>query len=128
MMFQQQLFLRPIPNDTYLIKVLAHIMPTVVLSAASNAIVRPPFTPTGSNTGTINGFDGSVSLTDLPQFNEWWQLIAYGAALKILIQEGDHEEYARLRAYFEDQKLLAQRKTLKQLANQRIQTPYAENV
>jgi len=56
------------------------------------------------------------------------QLIAYGAALKILIQEGDHEEYARLRAYFEDQKLLAQRKTLKQLANQRIQTPYAENV
>ena len=104
------------------------MMPTVVLSAASNAIVRPPFTPTGPNTGTINGFNGSVSLTDLPQFNEWWQLIAYGAALKILIQEGDHEEYARLRAYFEDQKLLAQRKTLKQLANQRIQTPYAENV
>ena len=128
MMFQQQLFLRPIPNDTYLIKVLAYMMPTVVLSAASNAIVRPPFTPTGPNTGTINGFNGSVSLTDLPQFNEWWQLIAYGAALKILIQEGDHEEYARLRAYFEDQKLLAQRKTLKQLANQRIQTPYAENV
>lgn len=128
MWFQQQLFLRPIPNDTYLVKVLSYIMPTVALSAASNAIIRSPFTPTGSNTGTINGFDGSVSLTDLPLQSEWWQLIAYGAALKILIQEGDHEEYARLRAYFEDQKLLAQRKTLKQLANQRIQTPYAENV
>jgi hypothetical protein len=137
--WQQQLFLRPIPNDTYSVKVMAYQLPTTVISAATNATQRPAFytdpttTPTSSPTPTtvqIQGFSGnSGSLnTDLPQFNEWWQLIVYGASLKIFAEDGDWDEHAQLKLRFEEQKLLAQRKTLKQLGSQRIQTPYAENV
>jgi len=132
MFYQQQLFLRPIPNDTYAVKVMAYFQPTVVMNALTNA---PTFYPGGgTQTPGIpsqfagDNISGSSSMSTIPLFPEWWQLIAYGAALKILAEEGDHEEYARLKIYFEEQKLLAQRKCLKQLANQRIQTPYAENV
>ncbi len=135
--WQQQLFVRPIPNDTYLVKVMAYVMPTTVISAATNATQRPSLyvdpattitsapTPT---TVTIQGFTGnSGSLaTDLPQFNEWWQLIVYGASLKIFAEDGDWEEHAQLKQRFEEAKLLAQRKALKQLAHQRILTRYSE--
>ncbi len=136
MFWQQQLLVRPIPNDTYRIKLMAYMLPTTVLSAASNATVRPSIyvdpttTPTSAptvNTVTIQGFGGqSGSLnTDLPQFNEFWQLIAYGAALKIFVEDGEHEEYARYQPYYEKQKLFVQRKTLKQLAQKRINTDYS---
>lgn len=136
--WQQQLFIRPIPNDTYSVKVMAYMLPTTVISAATNATQRPSIfvdpatTPTSAPTSTtvqIQGFSGnSNSLpTDLPQFNEFWQLLAYGASLKIFAEDGEHEEYANYMPYYEKAKLLVQRKTLKQLANQRIPTPYADN-
>jgi hypothetical protein len=139
MVWQQQVFMRPIPNDTYAVKMMAYLLPTTVLSAATNATQRPslyvdPATTPGSaptsTTVQIQGFTGnSGSLpTDLPQFNEFWQLLAYGASLKIFIENGDHEEHERYMPYYEKAKLLVQRKTLKQLAQNRIQTPYAENV
>ena len=126
MVWQQQIFLRPIPNDVYAVKMMAYMLPTTVLSSATNATVRPSI----DSSGNIQGFSGnSGSLpTDLPQFNEFWQLIAYGSALKIFAEDGDHQEYANYTPYYEKAKLLAQRKTLKQLAQDRIQTPYAENV
>lgn len=108
--YQQNIYLRPIPNDTYQIKVLCYIQPTVLLSGG----------------GTGDEFNAS-DVAATPLFNEWWQVIAYGAALKILIQEGDHEEVARQKPYFEEAKMLAQRRTLKQLANQRIPTVYSDN-
>lgn len=136
--WQDQLFIRPIPNDTYLVKVMAYMMPTAVLSAASNA-PQYPSTVVSAGTGhstnpeadtvTVQGFgrtDPAV-LTDLPQMNEFWQLIAYGAALKILIEEGDWQEVEPLQAMYERQKMLAQRRTLKQLAHQRIPTVYSNN-
>jgi len=136
--WQQQLFIRPIPNDTYSVKVMAYMLPTTVISAATNATQRPSIfvdpatTPTSAPTSTtvqIQGFTGnSGSLpTDLPQFNEFWQLLAYGASLKIFAEDGEHEEYANYVPYYEKAKLLVQRKTLKQLGSQRIPTPYADN-
>lgn len=106
--FQNQFTFKPAPNDVYQIKVMAYQQPTTLMA---------------------NGLSGLQFLnqTDMAMFNEWWQVIAYGAALKILVEEGDHEEYERNRAYFEDAKLLAQRRCLKQLSNQRIQTQYADN-
>lgn len=129
MFFQQQLFLRPIPNDSYSVKLLAYLMPTTVMNAGTNATVRPSLNVDVNNVVTVQGFTGSNDSepTDLPQFNEWWQLIAYGTAMKIFIEDGDHEEYERMAMYFEKQKLLAQRKELRQLSNQRIQTAYSEN-
>jgi hypothetical protein len=107
--FQQSLYLRPIPNDVYLMKMVGYIQPTTAMGQFQ-------FAGQASGAGT----DGVL-------FNEWWQMVAYGAALKIFIQQGDHEEHARYQVHFEQQKLLAQRKALKQLAGQRIQTPYGEN-
>ncbi len=133
MFFQQQLFVRPIPNDTYLVKMLCYMQPTVLLGNLTNsgAFYPPPSqtpgVPSQFDGGSGSGIIGSAAMKTVPQFNEWWQLIAYGAALKILAQEADWEEYGRLEQVFEKQKLLAQRKEIRQLANQRIQTPYAEN-
>lgn len=136
MFWQQQLFVRPIPNDTYSIKLMAYMLPTTVLSAATNATVRPslyvdpttiPSSAPTATTVTIQGFTGqSGSLnTDLPQFNEFWQVIAYGAALKIFVEDGEHEEYARYLPYYEKAKLFVQRKTLKELSQKRIETAYS---
>ena len=137
--WQNQLFIRPIPNDTYAVKVMAYMMPSIVLSAASNAQQQSSFRATTASAGAadagyIQGFDGTSAQApftgtqnQLPQFNEWWQLIAYGASLKILAEEGDWTEYAALEKIYEKQKLLAQRKTIKQLGSQRIPTPYADN-
>jgi hypothetical protein len=127
--WQQQLFIRPIPNDTYFVKMMAYMMPTTVMNAATNATVRPSLNVVGNNDVDVQGFTGaSGSLsTDLPQFNEWWQLISYGAALKIFAEDGDWTEFERVKIIFEEQKMLAQRKTLRQLAHQRIQTVYSFN-
>lgn len=136
--WQDQLFIRPIPNDTYLVKVMAYMMPTTVLSAATNATVRPsiyvnPDITQGStpqfDSVSVQGFSGQSGslLTDLPQYNEFWQLICYGAALKILTEEADWTEVAALQPVYERQKMLAQRRTLRQLAHQRIQTAYSWN-
>lgn len=124
MVYQQQVFLRPIPNDVYQVKMMAYLLPTTVMSSATNAPERPSIDANGN----IQGFSGnSGSLpSDLPQFNEFWQLIAYGAALKIFGEDGEHEEYAKYMSYYEKAKLLVQRKTLKQLAQNRIHTVYSD--
>jgi len=106
--FHQQFNFKPIPNDVYQIKVLAYQQPTTVLAGG------------GSGTQFQNGTDTAI-------FNEWWQVIAYGAALKIFVDDSDHEQYQANLVYFERAKLNAQRRALKQLSNQRIQTPYSEN-
>lgn len=125
MVWQQQVFLRPIPNDVYSVKMMAYLLPTTVMNAATNATQRPSINVVGNNDINIQGFDGATSLqTDLPQFNEFWQLIVYGASLKIFAKDGEHEEYQRYLPYYEKSKLLCQRKTLKQLSQNRIHTAY----
>jgi hypothetical protein len=123
--WQQQLFIRPIPNDTYSVKLMAYMMPTTVMSSATNATVRPSLDANGNVQG-FSGNSGSLN-TDLPQFNEWWQVIAYGAALKIFVEDGDHQEYEQYKQYYEEQRIIAQRKAIKQFASQRIPTAYADN-
>jgi hypothetical protein len=129
MFYQQNLYIRPIPNDTYFVKVMSYMLPTTVMNAATNATTRPSLNVVGNNNVNIQGFSGSSGSlpTDLPQFNEWWQMIAYGASLKIFAEDGDMEEYGKLRPIFDEQMLLAQRKTLRQLAHQRTPTIYSQN-
>lgn len=132
MFFQQQLFLRPIPNDTYMVKFLAYFQPVVAINNLTNSPTFYPGNVSQQVPGVSSQFNGdnilgSTSMSCNPQFSEWWQLITYGTAMKILAEEGDWDEYQALEIIFERQKMLAQRKTLKQLATQRIQTAYAEN-
>lgn len=114
MWFNQKLTLRPVPNDSYKVRMVAQYQPTVVLSA--------------NETTQQSQFDEATATSQqTSNFFEWWQLLVYGASLKIFITDGDHEEYERNRPYYEQMKIEAQRRCLKQMSNQRIQTIYSDN-
>jgi len=66
--------------------------------------------------------------TNNPELNEWWQLIALGASLKVFEDQGELEEYAKFMPIFEKYKLLAQRRTIVQQTNQRTATIYEQQI
>lgn len=115
MWFNQKLTLRPVPNDSYRVRMVAQYQPTVVLDAKDTTLQSQFDETTAGARQTSNFF-------------EWWQLLVYGASLKIFITDGDHEEYERNRPYYEMMKLEAQRRCLKQMSNQRINTIYSDNI
>lgn len=96
--FQDKITLRPVPDDAYVIQLQAYKTPTAILNAVDN-----------------------------PQLNEWWQLLAYGAALKVFTDYGDFDQLNLYRPYYEEQLLLCNRRTLSQFSNQRISTIYNSN-
>jgi len=95
---QEQIYLRPIPDKAYTIEVNVERKPTQLL----------------------NG-------TDTPFNFEWWQLLAFGAAAKILEDNADWEQRQAIQPYFEAQLLLMQRRTLNQLTPSRAATIYSGN-
>lgn len=95
---QETIFLRPIPDKAYLVDITVERKPTALLNA-----------------------------TDTPFNNEWWQLLAFGAACKILEDNGDWEQRQAIEPYFAQQLLLMQRRTLNQWTNSRSQTIYSDN-
>lgn len=95
---QETIFLRPVPDKAYLVDITVERKPTALL----------------------NG-------TDTPFNNEWWQLLAFGAAAKILEDNADWEQRQAIQPFFEQQLLLMQRRTLNQLTTSRAQTIYTEN-
>lgn len=95
-LFYEQFFeFRPIPDKAYEFRVHTQRRPTAM-----------------------------VADSDPPEFVEWCNLIAYGAALKIFIEDADWDEYQNLYPIFSEQKNLAQRRALKQLRDERVETPY----
>jgi hypothetical protein len=68
-----------------------------------------------------------LSGTDTPFNNEWWQLLAFGAAAKILEDNADWEQRQAIQPFFEQQLLLMQRRTLNQLTFSRTSTIYSGN-
>lgn len=94
--FDQQFRLRPVPDRAYELRIVGLVQPTAL-----------------------------AATTDSPEFLEWWQLIAYAAALKIFVEQSDHEEYGRLYPIAREQMLLAQRRALKQMSSNRVATPYS---
>ncbi|MHA1401149.1 MAG: hypothetical protein ACTSQE_12440 [Candidatus Heimdallarchaeaceae archaeon] len=61
---------------------------------------------------------------DQPLVRDWWNLIAYGAALKIFAENLDMESYAKIMPLFDKHLMLVERRTLCQLKNQRTSTIY----
>jgi len=61
---------------------------------------------------------------DQPQVRNWWNMIAYGASLKIFSDNGDFDNYEKYNVLFNKYKRLAQRRTLEQLKTQRVATIY----
>lgn len=97
--FEQFFVFRPIPNIGYEFRVKVQRRPTSMPSADSS-----------------------------PEFAEWGDMIAYGTALKIFIEDGDWDEYNKFYPIFQEQKNLAQRRALKELKNQQVATPYNANM
>lgn len=100
--FQDQFFLRPVPDNIYQCQVDVWRVPT------------PVFDPANPNAD--------------PQLNEWWQLLAYGAADKFFTDNADFENMTRFRPIMQEQLKLINRRTIKQQASQRSSTIYSEQI
>jgi hypothetical protein len=96
--YQNQFIMRPIPDKAYIVEINAFRYPTALASNIAQ-----------------------------PELNFWWQLLAYGAALKILVDNADYDNAERLRPYFNEQLLMVQRRTIKQQTNQRSSTIYSQD-
>jgi len=94
--YQNQFFCRPIPDKAYIVEINAFRYPTALIN------------------------DG-----DIPELAFWWQLLAYAAARKILVDNGDYENAQAQEPYFLEQLAYVQRRTLKLLSTQRAQTIYS---
>jgi len=94
---QETIYMRPVPDQAYLVDITVERKPTAL--AADD---------------------------DTPFNNEWWQLLAFGAAAKILEDNADWEQRAAIQPYFEAQLLLMQRRTLNQLTPSRSSTIYSD--
>lgn len=68
-----------------------------------------------------------LTTTTEPELREWWQLLALGAARKIFGDRLDMESYQKIDILFDEQKRLVERRTLKQLSNQRVSTIYSDD-
>lgn len=93
--YQDQFQLNPVPDQAYEVQLNAYVLPTFL--AATNSS---------------------------PQLSEWWQLLSWGAALKIFQDKMDLENYQKARGFFDEALNLVERRTLKQLSNQRVSTIY----
>ncbi len=95
--YQNQFFMRPVPDKAYIVEINAFRYPMAL--------------------GPLG--------TAVPELQFWWQLLAYGAARKILVDNGDYENAQAQEPYFLEQLAYVQRRTLKLLSTQRAQTIYS---
>lgn len=95
--YQDQFMLYPIPDQAYQVSFEAYKYPTELIN------------------------DG-----DSPQLNEWWQLLAYGAADKIFSDNGDIENMQKFRPLLDEQMKLVMRRTIVQQTSERTATIFTE--
>lgn len=97
--FEDQFILYPVPDQAYTVSFEVYKYPTTLAS------------------------DGSD-----PQLQEWWQLLAYGAADKIFADNADLENLQKFRPLLKEQMELILRRTLVQQTSERTATIYTEQV
>jgi len=69
-----------------------------------------------------------ASSSSEPQLQEWWQLLAYGAANKIFADNADFEDLQKFTPLLREQMDLVQRRTIVQQTSERTATIYTEQV
>lgn len=95
--YDNKFTIRPVPDKTYSIQIEADIRPTELINS-----------------------------TDVPQLEQWWQYIAYGASKKIFEDRMDLDSVALILPEFKMQERLVLRTTLTQQANERTVTIYTQ--
>ena len=97
-LFQNKLTLRPVPDDVY--------------ELTMNCIIKP---------------SALLNNTDQPIIQEWWVLLAMGAARVILQERLDRDQISILEPFYQEQLNLVENRTLTQLGNQRSSTLFTGN-
>jgi hypothetical protein len=97
--FDNQFLLRPIPDQAYQIQFEVYARPSFLMSSSS-----------------------------VPQLEQWWQYIAYGAAIKVFQSRADFEGVEMIMKEFNRQERFVLRQTLMQIGNERTATIYTESM
>jgi len=96
--YNNKFTLRPVPDKAYVVQIEADIQPLQLLQT-----------------------------NDMPQIQQWWQYIAYGAAKKIFEDKLDQDSVAKITPEFEKQEALVLSTTMTQYCESRTVTPYTNN-
>ena len=97
--YDNKFVVRPVPDQPYRVQFEAYIRPTELLAN-----------------------------TDVPNLEEWWQYIAYGAAKKIFEDRMDIDSVQLILPEYKKQEMLCQRRSIVQYTNERTATIYTEQV
>ena len=95
--FDNSFTVRPVPDKPYEVSMEVYVRPTELMAT-----------------------------TDIPELEQWWQYIAYGAAKKIFEDRMDTESITKILPEFKQQERLALRRTISQQTNERVATIYTE--
>lgn len=96
--FQNQFILRPVPDQVYKVEVMAYENPVELIASGQS-----------------------------PELKAWWELIAFGAAMKIFTDRREIEQYQQYKPLYDEQLMYAVRRTIQQQTSQRSATIYTEN-
>ncbi len=94
--YDNQFVLRPVPDQPYKITIEAYTLPSELISAGQS-----------------------------PELEQWWQLMAYGGAIKILQRRFDMDGVNIIMPEFKNQENLALSRTVVQQTTQRVGTIYS---
>ena len=95
--FDNKFTVRPVPDQPYRVNIEVFMRPTWLMASS-----------------------------DVPELEEWWQYIAYGAAKKIFEDRMDSDSVQAIYPEYKKQELLCLRRTIVQNTNQRTATIYTE--
>lgn len=95
--YKQTFIIRPVPDIAYGMKIKILLRPTELIGA-----------------------------NDEPQYREWYDLIGLGASLEIFKDRGDFDLLGQFSQLYEQEVLIAQRRTLIQMSNQRTPSRYSQ--
>ena len=95
--FEDQFIVYPIPDQAYTVSFEVYKYPTALATS-----------------------------TEDPQLQEWWQLLAYGAADKIFADNANFEDLQQFRPLLQEQMNLVLRRTIVQYTSERTSTIYTD--
>lgn len=95
--YDNNFILRPVPDSCYKVEIAAYKTPTQLIASGQS-----------------------------PEIEQWWQLLAFGGALKIFEDRGDLTSRSNYYPLYDEQLRLALRRTLVQQTNERTATIYTE--
>lgn len=97
--FDDAFILRPVPDQPYRVQMEVYIRPAQLLDSGQS-----------------------------PELEQWWQYIAYGAALKVFQDRMDLDSVALIMPEYKKQEQLVIRKTIVINTNERVATIYTDNI